>query len=63
MGEAGENLDPEITSELQKIAAEPQGRVTQAMMQAAPVFMGDPELRTQLQGTMRKLMEARRAGR
>ena len=59
---ANKDLDPELTADLQKIAAAPQARLQAAMMQAAPVFMADPKLRTKLQGTMQKLMQARKVG-
>jgi hypothetical protein len=62
MAAANKDLDPELTADLQKIAAAPQARLQAAMMQAAPVFMADPKLRTKLQGTMQKLMQARKAG-
>ncbi|MEJ6648515.1 MAG: hypothetical protein QNL24_14465 [Akkermansiaceae bacterium] len=62
MASANKDLDPELTADLQKIAAAPQARLQAAMMQAAPVFMADPKLRTKLQGTMQKLMQARKVG-
>lgn len=62
MASANKDLDPELTADLQKIAAVPQARLQAAMMQAAPVFMADPKLRTKLQGTMQKLMQARKVG-
>ena len=62
MASADKDLDPELTAELQKIAGAPQARLQTAMMQAAPVFMADPKLRTKLQGTMQKLMQARKVG-
>lgn len=54
--------DEELKAELQKIASAPRERLQKAGMQAAPVFMSDPTLMTKLQGTMRKLMEASKAG-
>ena len=62
MASANKDLDPELTADLQKIAAAPQARLQAAMMQAAPVFLADPKLRTKLQGTMQKLMQARKVG-
>ena len=62
MASANKDLDPELTADLQTIAAAPQARLQAAMMQAAPVFMADPKLRTKLQGTMQKLMQARKVG-
>ena len=62
MASANKDLDPELTADLQKIAAAPQARLQAAMMQAAPVFMADPKLRTKLQGTMQKIMQARKVG-
>ena len=62
LASANKDLDPELTADLQKIAAAPQARLQAAMMQAAPVFMADPKLRTKLQGTMQKLMQARKVG-
>jgi hypothetical protein len=62
MGSVDREIDPELTAELKKIAAAPQARLQASMMQAAPVFMADPNLRTKLQGTMQKLMQARKVG-